>query len=216
MIGRRRGVNVRGRDLGSSNRSVHAAMDNIKTIGDLCQLRALKHESSALLVTMAADELVRQHLIPPAAAVTKEAVIAAWRCVRRYPEEDTRGLYTKLRAEATGKPMLRAYVDLVTRIWLICPMESVVESMASVIADIFGDHRQLDHENATKELQIRWNGPAPERADPLVDLLQRRCSYRFERTSTVGVLASADGTVIQRLGNKRCPRETIFCSQSYD
>lgn len=44
------------------------------------------------------------------------------------------------------------------RVWLLYPCESIVESMGSVLKNIFGEHRNLAPENAEKELIIAWNG----------------------------------------------------------
>lgn len=55
--------------------------------------------------------------------------------------------------------MEKFYIYLVPhRIWLICPIESVSESMGSVLQNIFRDRRQINAVNAEAELIVRWNG----------------------------------------------------------
>ena len=59
------------------------------------------------------------------------------------------------------KPLLRAYIDLVKRLWLIYPAESVVESMSSILKEVFGTHRNMKHENAAQELAI-WGASSAD------------------------------------------------------
>ena len=50
----------------------------------------------------------------------------------------------------------------------LSPPESVVESMGSVLKAVFGQHRQLKHCNAAKELIARRSGPHPLHYDSLI------------------------------------------------
>ena len=64
------------------------------------------------------------------------------------------------------------------------PLESVVESMASVIADIFGTRRELSHQNAAKEPKVRWNSPDILAADDLIKTIQGRNNIELVRRTT--------------------------------
>ena len=54
--------------------------------------------------------------------------------------------------------------------------ESVVESMASVIGEVFGERRNMNHVSAAEELAIRWNGACLAKADRLLGGIHRRVS----------------------------------------
>ena len=42
------------------------------------------------------------------------------------------------------KPLLRLFIDVVKRLWLIVPVESIVESISSILKEVFGTHRIRD------------------------------------------------------------------------
>ena len=79
-------------------------------------------------------------------------------------------------------------------------LESVVESMASVVGYVFGAHRQLDQRNATKELVIRWNGPKTTKADAVVEAAVHKLQKRFCAQSEGSRLRNMVGSVIWELG----------------
>ena len=105
-----------------------------------------------------------------------------------------------LRQAAVTKP----YLDLVIRMWLISPPESVVESMVSAVKEVFGMHRQLTHANAAMEPAIRWNGPDLCSADQLIGAVVAR--LQLGRTTNSGSSALLAGEVLRRhLG--KCARD---------
>ena len=69
--------------------------------------------------------------------------------------------------------------------------------MASVIGDIFGTRRQLSHQNAAKELIVRWNSPDVFAADDLIKAVQDRHNFEFVRRTT-DIRSAFHGTVISR------------------
>ena len=165
---RMRGEHARRRDVGASNAQLALAMDDVSMVGKLSSVRGLKHQSSLTMVRSAVERLRHQKLIPESADAPGKSLVAAWRYLRELPDDcSDKKMYNELVKESRVNPELRPYVDLVTRVWLLAPSESIVESMGSVIEDIYGDHRQLSHENAARELAICWNGPAVNKADGL-------------------------------------------------
>ena len=110
---------------------------------------------------------------------------------------------------ADGQPELWPFLHLVVRLWLISPSESVVESMAGIVKVVFGPHRRLLHENAAKELIIRWNGPELCSADGLVNRVQQKYRFNFSRSS-VSIAAATEGTVIARYKSQKCPRLSYY------
>lgn len=205
-----RGEHSRRRDVGAANHQLALAMDDISLIGRLNGVRNLRHQSSLILVRSAVENLVRQKLIPKSADAPVKSIVAAWRHLRELPNNcPDKKLYLGLVSESKVNADLRPYVDLVTRTWLLAPAESVVESMGSVIEDIYGDHRQLTHENAAKELVIRWNGPAVNKADDLISAVQARYHNNFLRKGS-NIYRDIEGTVIARHKTTPCPRVTVF------
>ena len=94
-------------------------------------------------------------------------------------------------------------------LWLISPTETVVESMASTIQEVFGAHRQLDHSNAARELVIRWNGPEPCWADSLIGAVQRQANFNFIRHKT-GPHQTVNGVVITRHKNTPSAKVVLY------
>ena len=56
--------------------------------------------------------------------------------------------------------------------------------MASVLSDAYGAHRQLDVANGELEVILRWNGPEPSQADPLLRYVS---SGSIFRSSAAGI-----------------------------
>ena len=87
------------------------------------------------------------------------------------------------------------------------PPESVVESMASTAQNVDGTHRQLQHENAAHELQIRWNGPTVFCADGVLEACHARLKGRkFTRAKDIG--PRVESLVTKRLIQK-CKRYPV-------
>ena len=212
LVCRSRGVRKGGRDVGASNRSLNASMEQMRLIGDPRALRDLKHESSLALVETAAESLVARKLIPHSAKVSRTDILAAWRFLSRHPDADSKDLYKLLAKEAENDEQLAPYLALVTRAWLIGPVESVVESMASVLGDVYGTHRQLEHDSGEDELIIRWNGPELSQASSLLEFLQQREHFKFKRRGNPKVWESLPGKVMRRLARRVCARAPVFCS----
>ena len=204
----------RRRDVGAANHQLALAMGDVSLVGRLNRVRDLAHESSLILVKTAAENLVRQKLIPKSADAPAKSILAAWRCLRELPNNcPDKKLFLGLVRESKTNADIKPFLDLVIRTWLISPAESVVESMGSVIEDIYGDHRQLTHDNAAKELVIRWNGPAVNKADDLISAVQARYHNNFLRKS-VSIRRDFEGTVIGRHKRTLCPRSAVFSSVS--
>ena len=128
--------------------------------------------------------------------------------VCHFPENDisSRCLLKKSGTSADLAP----YADMVNRVWLLSSPESVVESMASVIKNIFGENRQLTHQNAASELFVRWNGPAVGSADDLLDDVQTKYQNNFVRSSQRSITSSLEGTVVSRMQSEKCHRAVIL------
>ena len=129
--------------------------------------------------------------------------------MKKLPPADNRKLFKGLWEMAKDDQSLSDYMAVVVRLWLIWPVESVVESMGSVLKDVFKNSRVLDHDNAAKELIVRWNGPDVAHADGLVDQVLRRNPdmNNFVRAS---IAQAVKGTVISRHLSSRHPRSFIY------
>lgn len=208
---RSRGLDVRGRSVGAANDLLQVNAHLLRKVGDLCQLRAVQHAACLIHVRNAATELAGLGIIPESAVVSCLSVRAAYDAVREMPGELSNAeLFRRLSKVAGEKPAVRNYVNLVSRVWLLAAPESVVESMGNVVQDVFGHHRQLSHENAARELFIRWNGPDVTSSDPLLERVQARYKNKFVRTDDRSIAASLQGTVLRRHQAKRCPRASLF------
>ena len=179
-------------------------MANIRQVADLHLLAVSEApvSSSASLVREAANKLAAGRLIPRSAVPSAVDIRAALTLLRRQRAWTNQQLWKLLVSREHRQNLhVKAFADLVTRLWLLSPPESVVESMASIIGEVFGEHRQLNHENAAQELVVRWNGPSLCRADHLLKSVQQKLSGQdtfrcVRRTTTIG--QSMDGTVISR------------------
>ncbi|XP_043200760.1 uncharacterized protein LOC122371027 [Amphibalanus amphitrite] len=201
------GQDVSGSDKNTANNVLGQSMADLRAVADLHQLAGstVPVPVAARLYREAGERLVRRKLIPVDTVPTEGEIRSVLPLLRRHREETNQQLWKMLNRHADDHSA-RALTNLVTRIWLLSPPESVVESMGSVIAEVFGEHRQLEHGNAAKELIVRWNGPSLCRADRLLSRVHRHLSrddsFRcVRRTTTIG--QSFHGTVITR--HKRAP-----------
>ena len=81
--------------------------------------------------------------------------------------------------------------------------------MGSVLKAVFRDNRVLDHENAARELIIRWNGPDVAHADGLIERLLRR-NPQLNNCVRATISQAVEGTVIARHLSTRHPRSLIY------
>ena len=204
-------MDVKGRPVGAANELLNKNRHLLRKVGDLCQLQAVEHAECLAHVRNAAAELADLGIIPRSAVVSCLSVRAAYDAVRDMSGGLSNAeLFRRLSSVGEQNPTVRKYADLVSRVWLLASPESVVESMGNVVQDVFGHHRQLSHENAARELFIRWNGPDVMAADPLLDKVQNRYKNKFVRTDERSIAASLQGTVVGRHQARRCPRTVLF------
>ena len=148
---REMGADRRGSSKGSQNAKLVDAMEDVRTVADLQELRRSRSSGVLRSVDVAIRRLMARHIIPE--GVPPATLKLAYDTIHETNEGLTnQELFKELCNAAKSKPELQAYTALVTRLWLISPAESVVESMASIVKEVFGVHRQLLHENAAKEL----------------------------------------------------------------
>ena len=185
-------------------------MPDIRQVADLHQLASSDAPVplSAHLVREAGNRLAAGKLVPRSSVPSEVDIRAALTVLRGHPSSTSQELWKLLVSrEHQHNLHVRAFADFVTRLWLLSPPESVVESMASVIGDVFGDHRQLNHENAAQELVVRWNGPTMCRADRLLKSVQCKLggqeAFRCVRRSQPSIVQALEGTVISR--HKKAP-----------
>lgn len=208
---RRDGLDTRGRQVGASNGHLNSHCHQLRAVGDLLQLRKVVHPQCLMNVVEAGRTLAKVGIVPASAVPSSSAVRSAYDCVRSVPGEVTNAyLYRVMYERARTDAVLRPYLEMVTRIWLLSAPESVVESMASVVKDVFGEHRQPEHPNAAMELAIRWNGPEMVCADAVVKAVQKNYQTNFVRTGQPTINRSMHGTVLTRHYGQQCPRELAF------
>ena len=188
-----------GSRKGTSNSAIMRAMEDIRCVGDLEAIRASQSPVQVWLMVDAIKRLIGSQLIPASADVPHSSLREAFDVLHSepYARGDNRKLLKLLWQEAKVKPAIKSYINLVIRLWLIAPAESVVESMGSVLKEVFGTHRQLKHENAAKELVVRWNGPDVCHAGSLLRAVQDKKHFNFVRRS-VNAKQALEGTVISR------------------
>ena len=107
-------------------------MLDIRTAGDLVRLKQTGHVEHLKEVERRIKSPREQSLIPASAHVGLESLTATCRVLTEASGSTNQELLVTLHKEAQAHPLLKPYVDLVTRLWLIFPAESVGESMASV------------------------------------------------------------------------------------
>ena len=205
---REMGADRRGATKGSHNAKLLNAMEDIRTVADLRELRRSRSSGVLRFVDGAIQRLVATRIIP--AGVPPASLRLAYQAIQETREGLTnQELFKELWKASKTQPELQPFLSLVSRLWLISPAESVVESMGSAVKEVFGAHRQLLHENAAKELIVRWNGPDMCSADGLILEVQRRHKFNFTR-SAISITAATEGTVLARHKTKKCPRESFF------
>ena len=211
-------MDARGNTRGCQNASLQTWMTDIRTVGDLTLLAASPSSSMADDVLNAIGRLQRSGCIPTSVVVPSLSVEMSYRVVRELSQskgvKDTRVLFKALHRQSLSQPELRPMVNIIIRLWLTWPLESVVESMASVIGDVFGTQRNLDHSNAAKELVVRWNTPDVFAADELIEAVQARNNFEFVRR-TNNIRTAFEGTVISRHLRPAQPdrRKSVFRGQ---
>ncbi|KAF0298367.1 hypothetical protein FJT64_004229 [Amphibalanus amphitrite] len=205
---RGRGQDKGGSQKGTSNGAIADSMDDIRCVADIQQVAVSNTPPQILArqVHEASMRLAGRKLVPLSSVPTARQIEAGIVLLRGHKARTSPELWKVLVDRRGGDPEARNYGNLVTRLWLVNPPESVVESMASVIGEVFGEHRQLDHTNAAAELIVRWNGPALSNAGRLIRSVQQRLSanntFRCTRR-TVSITQAFEGTVISR--HKRAP-----------
>ena len=196
---------------GTVNSTITTAMADIRCVADLEGIRSTRSPIQVCLMADAIKRLVGVKLIPATTEVSQNGLREAYDALHaeRYATGDNRALLKEMWQDAKQKPSLKPFLELVIRLWLIAPAESVVESMGSVLKEVFGTHRQLKHENASKELVVRWNGPDLCSAGPLVKAVQDKYRFNFVRRS-INVKQAFEGTVISRHKANRSHRACLY------
>lgn len=194
-------MDVRGNTRGTANGQLQQSIVDLRAVSNLVEVRMslLPLHTQVSLIGEAARRLVRAKLIPSSAVPPEWSLLEALQLLRsdRFrAEKSNQALLKSLWREARNNPALKPFINLVIRTWLLCPAESVVESMGSVLKEVFSYKRQLKHENAAKELIIRWNGPAIGAADRLIHDVQR--SHKFDFVRRDARVNTMVGAVIQK------------------
>lgn len=206
-----RGLDVRGRAVGAANELLDSNMSLLRKVGDLGTLREARHARCLVHIREAAVELADHGIIPQSAVVSCKDVQAAFNAVRDMPAGLSNAEYfRRLSNKAKENAVIKRYVELVNRVWLLAAPESVVESMGNVVQDVFGHHRGLRHDHAALELFIRWNGPDIMASDPLLDEVQKTYKNKFVRTDDRAIDKSLQGTVMRNHKKKQCERAALF------
>ena len=182
-------------------------MRDIKTVSDLGAIQASPTSSVVGSVGIAASRLPKAGVIPTEASLV--SVRAAYDNLKKLSPADNGTLFKRLWAIAERDATLSSFMALVVRLWLIWPVESVVESMASVLKNVFKDNRVLDHDNAVKELIIRWNGPDVAHVDGFIEHVLRR-NPELNNCVRSNIAQAVESTVISRQRSTRHPRTLIY------
>ena len=155
---------------------------HVKTVGCVADIASssLPERVQVSQVRLACKALSAAKLVPASAVPPEWSVTEGVRLLTAGPATNE-ALMKALWLSARDNAALRPYVDMVACCWLLCPAESGAESMGSVLKDVFAPKRQLRHENAAKELLIRWNGPAVGHVEGLVKEAQRANRFHFTR-----------------------------------
>ena len=203
---RSKGHDARGSTKGSDNDRLAGRMDAVRAASDLSAIQASPSSSVIGTVLVAVSRLHTGGLIP--STVPQDSVRAAYDTLKKLSPANSKVLFKELWSASRTESRLRPFVDLVVRLWLISPTESVVESMASVVKDLFGANRILDHENAVQELIVRWNGPDLAHADWLIGkVLAKNPHLNHFVRGHIG--RAVEGTVIARHRAYRNPGSYI-------
>ena len=202
------GVDARGRTRGCHNMQLKEKMGQIRQAADLEELQKSSSSSSVKEVGKALRALQLASVISTA-PIPWESICATLQELKGMHPGTNQRLFKDLCHRKDGR--LAPYLDLVTRLWLISPAESVVESMASVVKSVFGvsSSRVLNHSNAAKELIVGWNGPSVPQADWVIATVLRKYPHldNFVRATLSQQL---EGKVISRYESQKCARSYIF------
>lgn len=198
---RAEGRDKSGSRKGTANGAIADHMEDIRCAADLKQL-AMSGSPPPILarrVREAGLRLAARKLVPVSSVPAESQIEAGIALIHGNVTGTNQELWKVLAGIQQGDA--KKFTEFVTRLWLLNPPESVVESMASIIGEVFGEHRQLDHKNAAAELIVRWNGPSLCNADRLIGSVQRRLSandsFRCTRRTT-SITQAFEGTVISR------------------
>ena len=143
---RPQGVDSRGNRHGSDNAKLSKYGTDLGTVGDLLQLQTARFAYVTVDIAKASERLHRSGLVPvPCSVESIRAVFDELHSDRCSSMATYQQLLKHLLAVQTAQ--MKPYLDLVVRIWLLSPPESVVESMGNVVIEVFGTHRQLSHAN---------------------------------------------------------------------
>ena len=205
---RQNGVDARGRTFGSHNMKVKEDMAYIRMAGDLERISKAPSSGIVREVGKALERLQRDKIIPRE-VVPWDSIMATYSKLRMMEPGSNHQLLKRL--WSAGDARLAPYLALVVRLWLLCPAESVVESMASTVKAVFGTQktRGLSHRSAASELIIRWNGPDVPHSDGLLRYVQRRnpALNNFVRATFSQQL---EGKVIARHKQEKNPRWFMY------
>ena len=207
---RRGGLNATGSNMNTDNQRVMDSMLDIRSVADLQSICDNTHGTVDAAVG-AISRLIGRGLVPKSCHVPRVSILAA-HALLQGPRGTTgcnQKLLKLLFESSASTDNLRPYVDVVVRLWLISPTETVVESMASAVQEVFGVHRQLDHSNAARELVVRWNGPEQCKADGLIRAVHRRADFNFIKHST-GPHQAVSGMVITRHKDAPSAKVTLY------
>ena len=198
MSARRKGQDAHGNTRGTANAELQRHMGHIKMVGNLSQTAAssMPQHTQVSALKQASETLASAKLVPRTSVPPEWAVIEAVSFLRAQKGSSSQALLRAMWNAAKENAALRPYVDFVIRLWLLLPAESVVESMGSVLKEVFSTKRQLRHDNAAKELLVRWNGPPVARAGGLVREVQTTYRHQFVRRDERSKYAL--GCVIQK------------------
>lgn len=200
------GKDSKGSSYGSTNAQLAQCMEDIQMVADLERLRSAQFSSVIVDVERATVRLERRKIIPVSVPIA--SVRAAYDVLQApaCADKNNQQLLQQLFLARQNTPLIQAYLDVTVRLWLISPAESVVESMASVVKEVFGMHRNLDHEHAAQELVIRWNGPDMCVADPLIKMVVSATKVHHIRYRN----DVSGGTVIARHLSRVCARSRAY------
>ena len=183
MSARRKGQDAHGNSRGTANAELQRHMGHIKMVGNLSHTAAssVPQHTQVSALKQAGEILARAKLVPASSVPPEWAVVEAVVFLRAQKDSNNKALLRAMWLAAKENAALRPYANFVIRLWLLLPAESVVESMGSVLKEVFSTKRQLRHENAAKELLVRWNGPPVAKAGGLVREVRSTYRHQFVR-----------------------------------
>ena len=134
------GKSTRGDREGTVNTTLAACMDDIHVVADLRDLQKSRAtvEDQLSAVSAAIARLTAKKLIPPSTVVSANSVREAAVKLQADDADLTNKALLKLLYRHVGQA--HPFIKVVVRLWLLSP-ESVVESMTSMLKEIFAMHR---------------------------------------------------------------------------